>query len=114
MTYKIVTMGGCGLTIPLGRMAKRKLVQLMFRKIGFSRSPLTLSSGSALQLLRFSFGELEIPAGLRQLCYEHSPERCSSDAAELLRQSDIGLIILSTPLEYVVDGYVLNQNRLRA
>ena len=111
LTY--LSLGGCPLNNPLLSLIRRKLAASIHVQMGFRRTPFSLSSGGALQLVNFGLGKIEIPRWVRGLCYG-DPNHVPNPAQQARHASaDVVLIEMSTPIELVLDGYVLNQNRFK-
>jgi hypothetical protein len=111
--FRVFTFGGCPLYNPLKLLKEARIASHPFKAMGFKRPPFALSSGAAIQLLKFAQGKLDIPKNVRDLCYGDSKPASNELDQTVLAKSDIILVELSTPIEIVYDGYVLNNNRLK-
>ena len=110
---RIIPLGGCPLANPMIRLRKRGVAASIFNELGFRNSPLSLSAGGALQLVRMCRGELGIPETVRDICYKLPPARMPPGAVGVLSTADLVLIEMSTPIEICYRNYIFNQNRLR-
>ncbi len=109
----VASFGGCPLYNPLQSLREVGKGFHLFKAAGFKRPPFALSSGAAVQLHKFCTGEIAIPLNVRRLCYadpEHVP---SEKQLKVLQRADLALVEMSTPLEMVYDGFILNSNRLK-
>ena len=110
---RYMSLGGCPLNNPLLSLVRRKLARSVHVEMGFRRTPFSLSSGGAVQLVEFMLGRLEIPRWVRGMCYGDPRHVPTATQSARHHDADVVLIEMSTPIEYVFDGFVLNQNRFR-
>jgi RNAse (barnase) inhibitor barstar len=110
---RVAAFGGCPLHHPLYALRRRNLATDLAKALGFRRAAFALSSGAAVQLLRFCRGELEIPENVRNLCYADSVHVPQGNQRRVHSIADIVLVEMSTPVEVVFDGFILNNNRLK-
>lgn len=111
LTY--MSLGGCPLNNPLLSLIRRKLARSVHVEMGFRRTPVSLSSGGAVQLVDFSLGKIEIPRWVRGMCYGDPNTVPTRAQSARHTAADVVMIEMSTPIEFVFDGFVLNQNRFR-
>jgi hypothetical protein len=110
---RISPLGGCPLANPMIRLRKRGVAISIFNELGFRSTPLSLSAGGALQLVRMCRGEFRIPEIVRDICYKLPPAGMPPRAAEALSTADLVLVEMSTPMEICYRDYIFSQNRLR-
>lgn len=108
---RFATFGGCGLHNPLNHLRRLDIGQFPFRRIGFQATPYALSANANLQLLDFVTGETEIPEWIRRLTYGDSSHVPTKEQGERIYDCDIILSEMSTPVEYMFEGFILNINR---
>jgi hypothetical protein len=111
--FRVFTFGGCPLYNPMRLLKEARIASHPFKAMGFKRPPFALSSGAAIQLMKFSQGKIAIPKNVRDLCYGDSEPAPTEQHQAALAKCDIALVELSTPIEIVYDGFVLNNNRLK-
>jgi hypothetical protein len=111
--YRAVPLGGCPLNIPLGILRAQGKVSSVFLEAGFKRWPLSLSPSGAVQLLNYGLGRIGIPQELRGVCYQDSSDEPRLDSSPIFHSADVMLLEFSTPIDIVMDGYIINQNHLR-
>ena len=102
--------GGCGLHNPVGSLRRLKVADSVFGQMGFQNSPFSLSANANLQLLDFVTGNLDIPECIRRLTYADRSHRPSDAQGAAIHDSDIVLVEMSTPIEYLFDSHLLNIN----
>ena len=102
--------GGCGLHNPVGSLRRLKVAESVFGQMGFQNSPFSLSANANLQLLDFVTGNLDIPEWIRRLTYADRSHRPSDAQGAAIHDSDIVLVEMSTPIEYLFDSHLLNIN----
>ncbi len=110
---RVVALGGCPLHHPLNCMRRDKIAAELSKAMGFRAPPFALSSGAALQTVRFCRGDLEIPANIRELCYADPKHVPKGNQQLVIAMGDIVLVEMSTPVEVVYRGFILNNNRLK-
>lgn len=110
---RVASFGGCPLLFPLHALRREGLATHLAGVMGFTRPPFALSSGAAVQLLRFCRGDLEIPERVRKLCYADPAHVPTGSQCRVLGGADLALVEMSTPIEVVYRGFVLNNNRLK-
>ena len=108
----VLSFGGCTVTNPLLNLSKRKLAAPVYRRMGFRRSPYALSPRAIMQLWAFCEGELEIPERIWRLVYADAETKPDGSHSHLLTDVDCVLVEISTPYELLLDGFVLNHNRV--
>lgn len=108
----VLSFGGCTVTNPLLNLSKRKIAAPVYRRMGFKRSPYALSPRAIMQLWAFCKGELDIPARVRRLVYADAETTPDGSSSHLLTEVDCVLVEISTPYELLLDGFVLNHNRV--
>lgn len=107
----IAPFGGCGLHNPIGGLRRLKMADSVFaRRMGFQHSPFSLSANANLQLLDFATGELEIPTWIRRLTYADASHRPTAEQGKAVDEADIVIVEMSTPIEYMFEGFLLNIN----
>jgi hypothetical protein len=111
--YRVVPLGGCPLNIPLGILRAQGKISSAFLEAGFKRWPLSLSPSGAIQLLNYGLGRIGIPQELRSVCYQDPTDEPRVDSSPLFHSADVMLLEFSTPIDIVMDGFILNQNHLR-
>lgn len=113
MAFNYLSLGGCPLNIPLGNLVRRGLAHSVHSMMGFKRPPFALSVNGAVQLMRFLRGELEVPTWIREYCYA-DPDHVPDDRQrKILQQTHLVMMEMSSPIEFVYEGFILNQNRFR-
>jgi hypothetical protein len=108
---RITPFGGCGLHNPLAQLVRRKLAPNFFREIGFRHTPFALSANANLQLIDFATGQITIPPWIRQLTYVDADHQPNMLQAKRMFSGELAMVEMSTPIEYMFEGYVLNINR---
>ena len=108
----IVPFGGCGLNAPLGTVYAANREPVLFRdRVGYVRPPFALSATAANQLVDFLDGSFDIPLWIRRLMFGDPMHRPTPEQASHIRKAHVALVEMSTPLDYVCDGFYLNINR---
>ena len=107
------SIGGCPLNNPLLSLVRRNLASPLHVQMGFRRTPFSLSSGGARQLVDFCLGRVDIPRWVRGMCYGDPNHVPSAAQGARLRNADVVFIEMSTPIEFIFDDFVLNQNRFK-
>lgn len=110
---RVVTLGACALYNPLKVLKESQAANHLFKAMGFKQAPFALSSGAAVQLLKFCRGELDIPRSVRDLCYSDPDQVPTGRQRNVLGLGDIALIEMSTAIEIIYKGFILNNNRLK-
>ncbi|QEN85054.1 hypothetical protein FZC33_01985 [Labrys sp. KNU-23] len=113
MKFRFLSLGGCPLNNPLTNLDKRGFADSMHHRMGFRRAPFSLSISGAIQLVQFISGKLEIPAWIREYCYADPVHVPNAAQQALLPETDIVMMEMSSPIEFVYEGFILNQNRFR-
>lgn len=108
---RILNMGSCGIHNPQLVLNKAGRVPYLWSKFGFKRTPYALSSGATLQLFDFCTGERQLPLETRLLTYL-DPNQPTAETREALFETDVILVEMSTPIEYLLDGAIVNINRI--
>jgi len=106
-----LTFGGCLLNNLIAALNQNDRVGGLFKEMGFKRTPFTISAASAAQLLDFITGHIVIPPHVRRFCYldaEHVPSGPQRDVAFT---ADFCMVEMSTSVDIVYDGFILNTNR---
>lgn len=111
-TISIFPFGGCTVNNPLLNLTKRKIVKPIFRDLGFKRTPYSLSPSAILQLHSYCSGELTIPTEICKLIYADYETIPDSRNKNILNGVDLALVEISTPYNILLDGFLLNQNRI--
>ncbi len=111
--YRVIPLGGCTLNIPLTVLRARGKVSSAFLEAGFRQWPLALSPTGALQLLNYGLGKFGIPHELRHICYQDPVDEPRVDSSPIFHSADFMLLNFSTPIDIVMDGFILNQNQLQ-
>jgi len=109
----VLPFGGCTVNNPLLNLSKRKLATPIFRQLGFKRTPYSLSPNAALQLLKFCQGDIDIPVELRRCTYVDYENVPDGSHQSLIDSIDLALIEISTPYDILLEGVVLNHNRIQ-
>lgn len=108
----IVPFGGCGLHGPLGTLYAANREPVLFRDLlGYVRPPFGLSATSANQMMDFLDGRFDMPLWVRRLTFGDPMHIPTQAQVAHLRAAHVALIEMSTPIDYVYEGYYLNINR---
>lgn len=103
--------GGCGLNNPLNHLRRLGVGEFVFRQMGFQATPFALSATANLQLLDFVTGKLEIPQWIRRLMYGDVSHQPTKEQGDKIFACDFVISEMSTPVDYMFEGFVLNINR---
>ena len=107
----IAPFGGCGLHNPIGGLRRLHMAEsVLGRRMGFYNAPFALSGNANLQLLDFITGKLDIPEWIRRLTYADASHRPTPEQSAVVDEADIVIAEMSTPVEYVFEGFLLNIN----
>ena len=107
----IAPFGGCGLHNPISGLRRLNMAESVFgRPMGFQNSPFSLSANANLQLLDFVTGKLEIPGWIRRLTYADASHQPTPEQGKAVDNADIVIVEMSTPIEYIFEGHLLNIN----
>lgn len=108
---RTLTIGSCGLHIPLDQFVARRFITYPFSKLGSRQIPFALSSGAAVQLYDFCVGERQLPEPVRVLAYMDKNQP-TPRTREVVDRTEIVLLELSTPIEPMIGDAIVNFNRI--
>lgn len=108
---RILNMGSCGIHNPQFGLNSEGRVPYLWSQFGFTVTPYALSSGATIQLFDFCTGELKLPLETRLLAYM-DPNQPTGESRDALFGTDVILVELSTPIEFLLDGAIVNINRI--
>lgn len=108
---RIIPMGGCTLHNPLAQLYRRHAGRSIFAEMGFRNSPFALSANANVQLVDFTTRKLIIPEWIRHFTYGDGTHEPNEDQSGIFSRGEIALVEMSSPVEYMFEGFVLNINR---
>lgn len=108
---RILNFGSCGINNPQFSLNAEGRVPYLWSRFGFKHTPYALSSGAAVQLFDFCAGERRLPLETRLLAYM-DPNQPTAQTRDVLFDADVILVEMSTPIEYLLDGAIVNINRI--
>jgi hypothetical protein len=106
---RILNMGSCGIHNPQFNFNTKGIVPYIWAPIGFTSTPYALSSGATIQLYDFCVGDLYLSEDVRRLSYDNINLPLSSTRHEI-DDCEIVLVEMSTPVEPLFEGAILNIN----
>jgi tetratricopeptide (TPR) repeat protein len=108
---RIFPFGGCFLHHPVNAMLKRDNERGVLSEMGFKSTPFSLSANTNVQLLDFLLGEVNFPEWIKNIVYSSFLDPPSKERGSLIFSSDLALVGMSTPVELLFEGALLNVNR---
>ncbi|MGI8839917.1 MAG: hypothetical protein ACR2F8_03890 [Caulobacteraceae bacterium] len=109
---KCFSLGSCGIHLAHRLLIRARLLCDPFAQLGFRRRPLALSSGGALQTYDFCLGKTIAPRILP--IAQREMRQPTPRTRRVVDDSEIALIELSTPIEPIIEGVIVNFNLIRA
>ncbi len=106
---RILNMGSCGIHNPQFNLNIKGIVPYIWGPIGFTSTPYALSSGATLQLYDFCVGDRYLSEEVRRLAYDDINLPSSSKRLEI-DSCEITLVEMSTPIEPLLEGAIVNVN----
>jgi hypothetical protein len=105
---RIVPFGGCFVNHPVNYISTKFKDQSLFTRMGLKSSVFGLSANMNIQMVEYLTHEIEFPEWLKNIAYSKFLEQPSKEQGKLLYECDLALVGLSTPIELVFDGVILN------
>jgi hypothetical protein len=105
---RIVPFGGCFVNHPVNYISTKFGDRSLFTRMGLKSSAFGLSANMNMQLVDFLTGEIQFPEWLKNIVYSKFLEQPAKDKAKLVYECDIALVGMSTPIELVYEGAILN------
>ncbi len=106
---RILNMGSCGIHNPQFSLNTKGIIPYIWTAMGFTSTPYALSSGAAIQLYDFCVGERYLSDDVRRLSYDGINLPSSANRHEI-DDCEITLVELSTPIEPLFEGAIVNIN----
>ena len=111
---RIVPFGGCFVQHPSHYVSTKTGDHGLFTRMGLKSSMFSLSANMNLQVVDFLTGEIQFPEWLKNIAYSKFIDQPPKERGKIIYDNDIVLVGLSTPIELVYEGAILNVNNFDA
>ena len=108
---RIFPLGGCFVHHPVDAMLKKENKRGIFAEMGLKSGAFSLSANTNLQLVDFLTEKINFPEWIKNIVYSSFLDPPTGGRGDLIYSSDLALVGMSTPMEFLFEGALLNLNR---